>query len=465
MEIDPKLEYKCLIQKAMNFGNKNDILSNLVDISVDEEFWGFLIDQFIWSFDHNPKDNWNISDLIIKYCQDMPPPFIGLLIDYIFDHCPRLSWFLWKREFYSLEVVKESLIKHKKMGSIVFYVKYFPNILDLCMTFPDFHVYKSLISSFSSQNIEYFEANIETSWEKNSIGYYIYYDDVDSLMSCGDIPVAYPDEAILMSNLPDNALAAKYPSWLGVAAYYGSLKCFEYLLLEQSDNIPEATAPLAYAGGNIEIVNIVNQQYSITVDCFIGALSSRHWDLVSSLKERITNITSADFIISNDYIGFIDFIRKGNKINAKSENHFNSGTTMDYSIRMNDLSLLELCFFEGIPNKTTPLEAAIISNRLEIVKMVVEKGCSFSAGISHQAIPHVANGNIEIFNYLVSKKNEISFNINGVPIIILFSKLCASLGNWIEQKFFLQREQIQSMLIFKFNFFLWKHLFSLCNYW
>jgi hypothetical protein len=99
-------------------------------------------------------------------------------------------------------------------------------------------------------------------------------DNADSLQDLVSAPGFRIDQRIHASSFEWRIFLSDYPTLIQVASFYGSLKCFRYLLLNGADLgmcdfKGRSLAVYAVAGGNTEIVRILEQR-----DCsFAGCMS------------------------------------------------------------------------------------------------------------------------------------------------------------------------------------------------
>lgn len=101
------------------------------------------------------------------------------------------------------------------------------------------------------------------------------------------------------------------------AAHYGSLQCFKFLYLNNS-NVSQEVYNESFFSCNLEIINILNQKFSPTNECMINAIKSHHNDVAINLNEMhgiscfwnacesSMNIEIFEYMLQNNGMFFID---------------------------------------------------------------------------------------------------------------------------------------------------------------
>jgi hypothetical protein len=102
------------------------------------------------------------------------------------------------------------------------------------------------------------------SYLKNSLAYFLKYDDLGGVHSKSNYPEYNFNSTIMISSLDiPSYLPARKISQLAFAAFYGSLHSFKFLFLN-SATVTSSVCESGIAGGNIQILNICENTYGFS---------------------------------------------------------------------------------------------------------------------------------------------------------------------------------------------------------
>ncbi len=160
-------------------------------------------------------------------------------------------------------------------------------------------------------------------WTKGSLGFALKYDDCDFLQKIAS------DTFDFNQSLPEWSqfeLDEEPPSLtlLGVAAYYGSYKCFSFINVNGAI-ITKEIAQCALMGGNQQICSMC--QVNIDKDCFPFAFRYHRDDLMKWMAERdeVSDIRPIDCILEHNFRYLTQLVEKGIDISTLEVNE--SGIT------------------------------------------------------------------------------------------------------------------------------------------
>ena len=203
-------------------------------------------------------------------------------------------WFL--RHLYLQGLVDLVKIK-ERIEERQYYLRFFvPELGYNESTFSkQFSIYNSKINELKENDWQKYKEILEYGYTKDSVGYIIKYDDVESLkkIDINKVPSASlsPIESInfdenMFPNRINNQFEEQFTNipLVTFAAHYGSEKCFEYLKSKQTLN--PITAAHAFYGGNLNIVKTCANQIANMSNCLITAILGLHNDLYDYMKGK-----------------------------------------------------------------------------------------------------------------------------------------------------------------------------------
>jgi hypothetical protein len=155
-------------------------------------------------------------------------------------------------------------------------------------------------------------------YERSTLGYYLKYDDFDGLQAlsthptfnCEGVLTISPCDLPLWDHLPNESL-------LSVSAFYGSLKCFKFLLLNES-KVSSSVCESSVKGGHIEIVRICEHQHGDFTHSLSSAISYLRHDIANWLMMNFTvnGFTFKECIQSNNFVAIFYLLANRTDINA-----------------------------------------------------------------------------------------------------------------------------------------------------
>ena len=202
-----------------------------------------------------------------------------------------------------------------------------------------------------------------------------------------------------------------FVSLIDFCCFFGSLKCFKYLLLNKCE-ITKETLHYSIAGGNQEIIALLQQNGHSFEECLETSVKYHRYELTNWLLE---NYKCKPFPLSKciEYYNidaFFYFFEHGHSLNEITEfegwtclhsaSHIGSLPIVQYLIEK-DANLEEKDF-----EKRTPLHVASEFGHLAIVQYLIEKGANIEAKDCDLKTPlHYASkgGHTHVVKYLVSK--------------------------------------------------------------
>ena len=226
------------------------------------------------------------------------------------------------------------------------------------------------------------------------------------------------------------------PSMIQCAAFYGSIKCFKFLYLNKAslqmkDRRDRNILDFASAGGNLEIIRILENCNLSFRNCFKVSMQFRHFDIfdwlvlmknddTNNFQKRIDQILCMCCRIDT-LEGVIHSLKYGANPNA----HIDGMTPFLYAAMNGNSEILSFLFkyttidvAEKNKDGKNALHFAVSSGRIEAVRFILETGkvdINSHSGDGSTAL-HIAAkyGHNKIFDYLLQFPQ---IDINAVDLI------------------------------------------------
>lgn len=294
--------------------------------------------------------------------------------------------FLTKLDFKYIKAFMNQ-VKSKMNSCISNDIKLFPN--ENCFIFHEIKKNKEILNPDNIFQINFTsiekEINKFENIDDDPISLSIQNDDVDTLQS---ITSNYSDlnEIFINKNSIKERISFLHDGKINLleyAAFFGSIKCFKFLLLNHvkpSNRLPS----FAVCGGESEILRICNQQKECVFDvkALINSIIYRQksvfdWINTNQMKILINdsnNFVNQDFSFIFDDINF--FIKEINKSNINAE--------LYHSIQQNNFYFADLLLHlqetslasqrnKYTKENTTPLIFAILNDNTDIVELILSQ--------------------------------------------------------------------------------------------
>ena len=312
-----KFDNLIILQK---FFDSLDINSNFDSINfqnIDSFFLSYEISQLHVNHPFiSIKVILNLISYLFKNYLPQNKNFLNDLIYHLSSNSPIILYHLFKQNL----IEKENILKFNftKTQRKFIYRIFYLEIQNQYKNYFNSKIYNSL----SKETYEKFDEFIEFCWEKNSIGYFIKYDDEDNFI------LKYNEKNTLFYiNYFESGLLEKKMSTLDLTCFYGSLKCFKYLYLTK--NIKGIDIYQVLSGRNM---NIFYEAYLendlLELSSFYIVINNRNFELTEWIYNRINInlinpeelINSNNFLIIKKYfqkkiIPIIDISKKKNIFN------------------------------------------------------------------------------------------------------------------------------------------------------
>jgi hypothetical protein len=156
-------------------------------------------------------------------------------------------------------------------------------------------------------------------YEQGTIGYFLKYDDFDGFQTYSTFPNFTFDTQISISpnDLPLN-VQLENQSFLSISAFYGSIQCFKFLLLNGM-KVAAAESESAVRGGHLEIIRLCEQQHGEFRNCLSIAIGYYRNDVADWLLNtfELSDLTTKDAAESTNFKAIFYLIGNGVDVNEK----------------------------------------------------------------------------------------------------------------------------------------------------
>ena len=225
---------------------------------------------------------------------------------------------------------------------------------------------------------------------------YIYNDDIDSFI---DYTVSHPNFDIYsnitcMSHLstffmmpttnkhnPNNILMIDSLTLLEISCFFGSIKCFNYFILNDCPFKNQAYQ-FAIAGGSLDIIRKLDQTgdyYKNNIDCLLTSVSYHRneltdWILLHSDKLNFNNLEIEEMFSCYNYEATLYFIYSIIRNNGQKPNSLDLMLLIQFSIEINNLEMFKYLFaFVDQEDSFSIFQAACEKDSIFIVKYFIEE--------------------------------------------------------------------------------------------
>ena len=264
------------IEDFLTFSDENSDFSNHIAL-LDQQIT-FVVENIIHLFKIQPFNHEKIINLVIKLYTNLKNQYLfkKILLFLSFEESPSLIYFLLKKKFYNNEEIKENFNYISIKNYEIIYKFYFPFIFNIKNDISLF-ISEFIIQEFTNQcnlfltenlqieqllnflflnNYEKLLEFIEFGWLKNSINYYIKFDDYNEFIK----NFFFLNINLNISIIPtffEPFLKKKQYSLIELASCYGSLKIFNFLI-NKNIIISEKVPLYSLKSGNLELIRYFN---------------------------------------------------------------------------------------------------------------------------------------------------------------------------------------------------------------
>ena len=247
--------------------------------------------------------------------------------------------------------------------------KYFKNDLE---SYP--------ILKFFGENTKYTTLeSLYNDYEEDTVEYFLFSDDFSSFQEASSSFNFSIDEKVVLSQFSTNKNYKSHEvSMMSFAAYYGSIDCFKFILLNKA-KITEDVPLWAVRGGNLEIIRLCAQNGYNLGNCILDAIAYYRNDVA----DWIMNSYKTETITMDTAMGYF---------NIRAALFFDKFKCDDYEF------------------SNVPLQIACSQGAISLVKYLIERETDFDYGDSFDmSLMHCSAraGSYKIIEYLISRGDDI----------------------------------------------------------
>ena len=307
-------------------------------------------------------------------------------------------------------------------------------------------------------------------------------DDVDTFIKT--MTTFDPRTHLSIKLLPRSILDATFSevSLLQLLAYYGSVKCFKYALINEDYNLIHIEY-FAVAGGNMEIISMLEHKGVSFAGCMTTSIEFHRyeisdWILIHYQCSKMSlfyatmhyNYRAFFFAILNGIVfdSYLSFASQNGHLdtlkylieefNCEIDNiYFSHKTLLHYACENGYLDIVKYLIEECHANikvgdkcGNTPLHLATQFGHFSIIKYLVEEcHCEVEVKAKEGSTPlhyACANGYLDIVKYFIEEckcHTEVQTNYGKTPV-----HMASQYGHWDIVKYFIENGFIQITCIF-----------------
>ena len=390
------------------------IVQNIIEIHIIRPFKHEIIHNLIFKLYNNLKNNELFKRLI-------------LLIGYEKD--PLLIFQLLKKKLFFEHEIKFFSKQHDLNKSKVLFTLYFPTIFDLNKkkflkslkrAFPNsimsFHLIKNENNQFQffiNNNYEKLYELIEFGWFKDSIEYFIKFDEINNFISLYN-ERGFNNQTKSEISIFEFFLKQKFYTFLELTSLYGSILIFKFLI--NQEKIISKKIPLyCLKSGNLELIQFFNfnEFLKYPLETIKNCYKFRYYDIFKWFKEFLSDGFQFKDKISINSIKFFNdnFILPNLELPIEYEYHFILSNIFIY---ISNHQVPKYFYSKSIDTKKLFLYCCK-KGFFEIIKLFVEKGfeINYINHLGYNALHYCCkNGFYEISEYLINKGIEINIQDN-----------------------------------------------------
>lgn len=242
-----------------------------------------------------------------------------LLIKESLVRCPYLTFELFNKGLFTIQEVLSHIFFRAKKYAFLYFNDYITNERIKNIVGRSSHIYKKTKNRENPLDSTFFTSNPAIKYEyfkygcpKNSIEYCLKYDDDHELSSIITRPNYQENTRVLWTVFEWSKIPSDL-SILSIAAFFSSIKCFRYLMLNGKE-ITLSVGEMALFGGNMDIIHYCIEKIPIHSYDVNGAFLYCHESIISFLFENNELV----FEMKKPYHikSFVFMIEKGFSVNT-----------------------------------------------------------------------------------------------------------------------------------------------------
>lgn len=279
--------------------------------------------------------------------------------------------------------------------------------------------YFSKIEKMRENDWEYYN-NLRENGITKGLLYTIKCDDIEQLSSCAANPEFDFNVRIKPKYFSTDFFLQNNPTLIQVAAFYGSIKCFNFLRLNNADLHAEdkksqSLQKFAVAGGNLTILDILDDfsfEDTLTTSVLFHNIEISKW-LISVKRVQNMNEAFSTACLNNDFECLNLLLENGvnpNSCNVNASNALHLAAARNNFVVLNFLKDLKINLAARNAKGMTPLNLAIVRNHIESVRTFLEYPYINinTSGIKTPLMFACEYGNLDIIDLLIENGADLN---------------------------------------------------------
>ena len=405
VEVPPELKNVVALEElldALNNENANDVAKRIV---VDFEYFREIEElvSFIIIF-FNTRHKINSFGKLCRILYDSIGEKFKIRI---LEKAPKLLIrSLYNEGIITLDDVKKKIVKDNEL---TFFFAPEIEIQEDLFQYYEMRFIEDNFDKLKADDWKLYKELLQYGYLKETKEFLIKFDEIETLKS--KFPDIEPNADIETSPFD----ADREVSYISLAAFYGSEKCFRFLLEERNAEIDDKVIQNAAKGGNMNIIKLLESKGSSFENSFLSAIEFHRQDVFSYFLKTYENNEPSfnDCISLGNILAYIYYLQSGCDPN---ESDCYGWTSLPLAAMNAQISLVKYlvkrgCDINAVAVANTALHYACGENNYAVVKFLLENGADVSAvDMSQQTPLHIAasKGFARCAHLLVSKGADMN---------------------------------------------------------
>jgi len=394
------MEEKISFEKFL-FGDEPEIILNDVE---------FCVDRIVLLPQLHPHKLEKAVQLACFYCNQ--PDFRRKLLEKSID-CHVLMYRLYKRGIFVFDEI-EPFLRSESSFLLCHYFR--KEIVDFeSFILKKWKPYDINESFFVNDHV--IDSCIEYGFPPSSIEFCLKYDDINVFQEMNIMKLKYGEWSPF-----EWSMKPQYLDLLSISGFFGSIKCFKFLLMNGFE-INEKSTLMVVCGGCLDLFHLSQGLKNSNIESFCKASEFCHESLLAFMFENGFDVNVKDgskntplhYAADKGHLSVVEFlVNHGADANVKNDNGL---SPFHLSAKKAHLNVVEFLFNHGanisqeFEDDTTQLHVSSQNGHLNIVMFLVQNGADINKNCYRYGTPlicSVIGGHLCIVEYLISQGADVS---------------------------------------------------------